>query len=52
MVEGNNNKDILLTDNLLPNKKVRWKDIAESNSAAEKDEKIKSVTLEKKLTFN
>ena len=38
-VEEKNNTDIMITDNLLPNKKVRWKDIAESNSATKEDEK-------------
>ena len=39
VVEGNNCTDIMITGNLLPNKKVRWKDIAGSNSATKKDGK-------------
>ena len=39
MLEGNDNMDTMVSDNLLPIKKVRWKDNAETNSATEKDGK-------------
>ena len=33
MAEGDDITDTIIPDNLLPIKKVRWKDIAETNSA-------------------
>ena len=46
MVEADNSKDTLVTDNLLPTKKVRWKDIAEADSAFRKMEKTELDRLE------
>ena len=45
MVEADNIADTLITDNLLPTKKVRWKDIAETDSAVKKMEKTESGRL-------
>ena len=39
VVERDNITDTKITDNLLPIKNVRWKDIAETNSATKKDGK-------------
>ena len=46
VAEGDNNEDTLVTDNLLPTKKVRWKDINGADLAFRNMEKTELDRLE------
>ena len=51
MMEGNYITDTTIRGNLLLNKKIRWKDVAESNSASKKDRKDKSGQIKIEAHF-